>query len=79
MDLKCLACISDEIQRAADEIVTPDIERCHDATTLAPTVQQMQVSEGVMYAVVAVPTCLNHLNVTKQAAPVSRTGLIAGR
>jgi len=69
---KCLACVGEGIQgirkaeaKGWENVTMPEPE---DAITLAPAWQQQAFMGQTMFACVAVPTCIRHLQVHEPSA-----------
>jgi len=68
----CLACAGEEITRARLAGEDPDPARVGAAVTWAPSAQVAPAGPQVLAGLVAVPSCLRHL---QPDAPASRSGL----
>lgn len=62
--LKCLECIAQAQQAVKDG---DPVEPIRDAVTLAPTWVSKQIGMQMVFASVAVPSCMEHLTMTEKS------------
>ena len=82
MELKCLDCVAQYKKFLADQILAKVREgfpppEINDAVTLVPAWQQQVFGGQIVMACVAVPTCLDHIQVIEMSA--EQKAVLGGR